>query len=239
VEPLTPVAYAPRVAESPIAAHVCTPAELQARHEAERAGEPFLVYRRPGEGQVIVPLTDSASLTIGRRLESDIALPWDAEVSRLHAELHRIGRDWVVVDDGLSTNGTWVGDRKVTGRVPLRDGDLVRAGDTLIAFCSPRFDGSGTAMAQDVSSLVKVSPAQKRVLVELCRPALELKGLAVPPTNQQLAETLFLSVDSIKTHLRALMDTFGVEELPQSQKRAALIERAIRLGVVDARDLTG
>lgn len=225
--------------ESPIAPHVATPAELLARREAERDGEPFLVLRRPGEGQVILSLADGANRTIGRRLEADIALTWDAEVSRLHAELHRVGQDWVVVDDGLSTNGTWVGDRRVTGRVPLRDGDLVRVGNTLIAFCSPRLDGSGTAIAQDIGSVVKVSPAQKRVLLELCRPALEGEGLAVPPTNQQLAAALFLSVDSIKTHMRALIDAFGVDELPQGQKRAALIERAIRIGVVDRRDLQG
>jgi pSer/pThr/pTyr-binding forkhead associated (FHA) protein len=226
------------VLESPIAAHTATPAELQERMDAQGRGEPFLVLRQPGSVQVIVALAERSHLTIGRRPEADVALPWDAEVSRLHAELHRIGSDWIVVDDGLSTNGTWVGERRVTGRVPLRDGDLVRVGNTLIAFCSPRFDGSGTALAQDLATVVKISPAQKRVLVALCRPAIEGTGLAVPPTNQQLAETLFLSVDSIKTHMRALIDAFGVDDLPQAQKRPALIERAIRVGVVGPRDLT-
>lgn len=225
------------MSESPIAAHVATPVELLQRRAAERSGEPFLVLRQPGAGQRILALVERSHLTIGRRPEADVALTWDAEVSRLHAELHRIGSDWVVVDDGLSTNGTWVGERKVTGRVPLRDGDLVRVGNTLVAFCSPRLDGSGTALARDAVSVPKVSPAQKRVLVELCRPSLADEGLAVAPTNQQLAEVLFLSVDAIKTHMRALIDAFGVADLQQGQKRPALVERAIRLGVVGRRDL--
>ena len=41
-------------------------------------------------------------MTVGRRAERDVALPWDTEVSRLHAQLELIGSDWIVVDDGLA-----------------------------------------------------------------------------------------------------------------------------------------
>jgi hypothetical protein len=43
---------------------------------------------------------------------------------------------------------------------------------------------------------------------------------------------VFLSVDAVKTHLRALFNDFGLAELPQNQKRATLAERAMQLGVV-------
>ncbi len=50
-------------------------------------------------------------------------------------------------------------------------------------------------------------------------------------TNQQIAEELFLSVDAVKAHLRALFGAFGVEDLPQNQKRSVLAMRAMQLGL--------
>lgn len=223
--------------ESPLAAHASTSAELQQRLRAAATGDPFVVFRDERGDQVIVHLSGRMRVTIGRRSENDISLSWDHNVSRLHAELEAVGGEWVLIDDGLSANGTWIGDRRLSGRARLCDGDLVRCGTTIIAFCSPGEGGTGTALADGLADLVRVSPAQKRVLVALCEPALRGRGLAVPPTNRELAERLFLSVDSVKTHLRALMDAFDLEDLPQGQKRSALIERAIRLGVVTERDL--
>ena len=46
-----------------------------------------------------------------------------------------------------------------------------------------------------------------------------------------------VSVDAIKSTLRALFEVFGVDALPQNQKRASLALRALRTGVVSRRDL--
>lgn len=228
------------MSDSPLAPHVATPAEIQQRLEAARDGDPFLVYRDGDGAQVVVGLGgERQRLTFGRRETSDVPLPWDGRVSRLHAEMELVGGDWVVADDGLSTNGTFVNDERIQGRKRLRDGDLVRIGSTLIAFCRPIDADAGTALADDLASAAKVSPAQKRVLVEVCRPALQGNPYAAPPTNGQIAETLFLSVDSVKTHMKALFEAFGLETVPQAQKRAALVERALRTGVVSPRDLEG
>ena len=54
-----------------------------------------------------------------------------------------------------------------------------------------------------------LSEAQRRVLVALCRPFKESSGYATPATNQQIAAELFLTVDAVKTHLRALFAKFG------------------------------
>jgi hypothetical protein len=65
-------------------------------------------------------------------------------------------------------------------------------------------------------------------------------GGDLPPaaaTSQQVADELFLSVDAVKTHLRAPFSKFGIEALPQNQKRVRLVELALKRGVVTPRDL--
>jgi hypothetical protein len=220
---------------SPLALHTSTPAELKARQDAQRAGEPFLVLRDGTGAQVIVRLDGAQpSLTIGRRPENDVALPWDDRASRLHAELHRVGDEWVLADEGLSSNGTYVGEAKLVGRRRLRNGDVVRVGGTLIAFCAAE-DIPGTTSADDSGAALSITPAQRRVLVALCRPSLGGRA-AAPPTNGELARELYLSVDSIKTHMKALFDAFGLDDVAPSAKRATLVERAVRLGIVTERD---
>ena len=60
---------------------------------------------------------------------------------------------------------------------------------------------------------------------------------AVPATNPQIAAELFLTVAAVKTHLRALCRSFGIDELPQQEKRRRLVALAMALGTVRDRDL--
>ena len=85
--------------------------------------------------------------------------------------------------------------------------------------------------------MVSLTAAQKRVLVALCRPFKESAVFVTPPTNDQIAQELFLSVDAVKKHLRILFEKFGVEHLPQNEKRARLVERAFAGGFISERDL--
>jgi pSer/pThr/pTyr-binding forkhead associated (FHA) protein len=156
----------------------------------------------------------------------------------LHAELERIGDDWTVSDDGLSRNGTHVSGERIVGKRRLRDGDVVRFGHTVATFHQPlAASGTETKIASDVLDRASLSEAQRRVLVALCRPFKESSGYVTPATNQQIADELFLSVDAIKTHLRALFAKFGIEALPQNQKRVRLVELALKSGVLTTRDL--
>ena len=221
------------------AAPVQSASELKAQIEAEREGLPFLVYR-DGEGtQQIFSLHEELDrVTLGRGASADICIEWDTEVSRLHAELARIGGDWTVADDGLSRNGTHVNGERVMSRRRLQDGDTVRFGRTLATFRQPdSTDATETVVAQEVLDRASLSEAQRRVLIALCRPFKESTGYVTPATNQQIAGELFLSVDAVKTHLRALFSKFGIEDLPQNQKRIRLVELAVKSGVVTPRDL--
>lgn len=227
------------MSENPGATPLQSARDLKAQIEAEREGLPFLVYRDGGEQQQIFVLGEALDrVTVGRAVSADISVEWDTEVSRLHAELERIGGDWTVSDDGLSRNGTHVNGERVVGRRRLHDRDVIRFGKTAAVYRQPRVaDATETKVASQVLDRASLSEAQRRVLLALCRPFKDNAGYVTPATNQQIAGELFLSVDAVKTHLRALFAKFGIEDLPQNQKRIRLVELALTSGVVSPRDL--
>ena len=223
-------------ASTPLDSHWASAAELKTQLDAERAGQPFLVFRGDDGGQRIVALSrDQRSLTIGRAPETDICLGWDLEVSRVHAELERVGPDWAIADDGLSRNGTFVNGERVAGRVRLRGGDLLRLAPRR-SRSGPRGPRSRRRSRWPVPRRRSLSAAQRRVLVALCRPYRNNPGRAAPASNRQIAEELFLSVDGVKTQVRALFERFAVEDLPQNEKRARLVEHAFVCGAITDRD---
>jgi FHA domain/Bacterial regulatory proteins, luxR family len=213
--------------------------ELQAVLRVEQSGDPFVLFRDEGEELQILVLPDADGYcTIGRHASNDIAMPWDSQVSRVHAELERIGGYWAVTDDGLSRNGTFVNGERIHTRRRLSDGDSVRVGGSVLVFRAPD-GGPNTDTEQCQPPLVKpeLTANQRRVLVALCRPFKSPTGFAAPATNQQIADELFLSVEAVKTHLRTLFGKFGIEDLPQNQKRIRLVELALRSGVLTLREL--
>jgi hypothetical protein len=218
--------------DTPLGRHAATPEELRERLLAERNGDPFLVWRgKDGRQQLLTLYPGLRRVTIGRGPSNDVALGWDTEVSRLHAELEQLGGEWTVTDDGLSRNGTWRNGDRISRRQRLRDGDVVRVGQTAIAVRIPKPEDSRPTVAGGRGAVPQLTPAQKRVLDALCRPYMESE-FATPSTNQQIAEELFLSIDAVKAHLRALFTAFGLEDLPQNQKRSVLAMRALQLGLV-------
>jgi pSer/pThr/pTyr-binding forkhead associated (FHA) protein len=217
-------------------AHAASPAELKKRLEAERDGDPFLLYR-DSEGQRIAPLgSDAERFSVGRDAKMDLALD-DGQVSLLHAELRRIGGQWTVVDDGLSRNGTFLNGERTSGRSRLRDGDELRFGETVVVFRDPASVEAGETASAPDSPAVELTPSQRKILLALCRPYREGSPYATPATNKQIADEVFLSVDAVKGHLRTLFERFGLGDVPQNQKRVKLVELAMRNGVITIRDL--
>ncbi|MDX6622141.1 MAG: hypothetical protein QOE75_73 [Solirubrobacterales bacterium] len=218
---------------------VASAPELKAQIEAERAGRPFLVYRDGGEEQVIATVAEgSEELWVGRAESANLRLAWDEEVSALHAQIEVVRDECTLVDDGLSRNGSYVNGERVHGRRHLRDGDVLRFGRTELLYRRP---GEGaaeaTVIASEAPAAASISPAQRKVLVALCRPYKDGGKFATPATNQEIAAELHLSVDAVKTHMRALFEKLEVGDLPQNQKRVAVAERALNTGAVSQRDL--
>lgn len=211
--------------------------EVARLREAEKARVPLLLLREASGAHVTVPLADErVRLSVGRADGNDLVLAGDPAVSRVHATLERAGGEWVVVDAGLSRNGTWVGDERVAGRRALRHGEAIRLGRTTLIFWHPS-SAAGEMTAADAGALPppRLSPAQREVLVALCRPSLG-PGLASPASNEEIAAALFLTPAAVKSHLRVLYRKFGVAEMPQVRKRLALVARAVETGVVERSD---
>jgi len=215
--------------------HRRTPAELKAVIAAQRGGTAFLEYRDGDEELRIVGLgPDRERLSIGRLSGCELALTWDTEVSRAHALLEQAGGAWTVEDRG-SSNGTLVNAARINGPHVLRDGDVLRIGRTQLIFHA----GGDDDLRRTTPALDRVAPnpteSQRKVLLELCRPALERGAGAA--SNREVAEALYVSVETVKTHMRALFEAFDVGAVPQYHKRTELVRRALETGLVSVHDL--
>lgn len=218
-------------------AHSLSPSEHAALLAAERAGEPFLAHRDHHGDLRIIPLGAIEQLSVGRTADNDIVLLGDAEVSRAHAELRAAGAGWTLYDDGMSRNGTYVNGERVMRHRRLEDRDVVRVGTTAILFRFPSTVGDASTAVAQAKPAARLTDAERRVLVALCRPLLEPGLVATPASNRVIADGLYLSLPGVKSHVRTLFAKLDVDDLPQNRKRAELARRALELGLVSARDL--
>jgi len=213
-------------------------AEHEARLAAERLGSAFLVYR-DGEGrQQIHPLERGRrSVTIGRRDEADISLPWDPECSRLHAELELRAGEWTISDDGLSQNGTWVNELRLVGRRRLSDGDDVRVGRTHLIFANPVSVGIGpTLVPGELSATPRFSEQQQRLLRALCRPLLGDGEGTAPASDDEVARSSGTPIETVTTELDHLTRMLALDTGPAAQRRRELALLALRSGLASADD---
>jgi hypothetical protein len=222
--------------DTPLALDLATPDDLEARREAEKRGQPFLLLRDDGGAQRIVQLDErAASMTIGRRLEADVALAWDPEVSRLHAELEYKAGEWTLCDDGFSQNGTYVNGLRIHGRRRLTDGDLVRIGQTAIAYCDPGMSGLGVTLAPgELGIAPKFSEQQQRILYALCRPLMGDGEGVTPAGDDAIAAATGIPETVVTTELDHLGRAFGLQDMPPGDRRAEIALLALRSGLVNA-----
>lgn len=70
-------------------------------------------------------------LTIGRSTDCTVPLPEDTFVSQVHARVFRRANEYWVEDLG-STNGTLMNGRRLSGAAPVRRGDRLQVGRTVL-----------------------------------------------------------------------------------------------------------
>ncbi|WP_009475868.1 FHA domain-containing protein [Rhodococcus sp. JVH1] len=189
---------------------------------------PALIYTARGHTHEMPLAPDRSPITIGRATHADLSLQSDPDISRLHATVEHLGIYWTVCDKGLSRNGTVVNGTRLRGRHILHPGDVIRIGaSTLTYHGQPATDCGITNIGDTLDTPLHLTPAQHTVLNELCRPFHDGTDHPIPASNQQIADALHLSIETVKTHLRALFTTFQIDDLPQHHKRTQLATRAL------------
>jgi pSer/pThr/pTyr-binding forkhead associated (FHA) protein len=131
-----PTQYKPLEPGPPAAMAVGVPADVTVRMDSTAAdagltGTRFSCTSGPYMGQSF--LLSHAAVFIGRATDRDISLAADSSVSRNHAVVtYERGRH-IVADDG-SSNGTKVNGQLLSGPRPLRVGDRVQLGETVLVY---------------------------------------------------------------------------------------------------------
>ena len=124
----------------------------------------FLVTRRPDGFGDVFPLLPARRYAVGRAADCELVLRDDLS-SRRHAELAH-GPDGWMVQDGGSTNGSYVNDARVAKPQPLASGDEVRFGRSRFLFVTtlgdlPAPPDAGT-LCDDGSDGLSITRRQSR-----------------------------------------------------------------------------
>jgi hypothetical protein len=84
---------------------------------------------RPGRELMLT----KPEITIGRAESCDIGLFGDGSIDRVHARILLQDNCYLLADAG-SSGGTWLNDQPVREPMPLRSGDAIRLGNSLLRF---------------------------------------------------------------------------------------------------------
>ena len=225
--------------ELPHGLHRATPAELKARIEAERRERPFLLYR-DGDGAQRHPRPrrrPRAPDDRPQRRANDVALTWDAEVSRLHATIEHVGDEWTLVDDGRSHNGSFVDGARVHGRRRLRDGDAIAVGRTAIVFRSP----TGRESLQTATSQQRARrrSSARRSAASSSRSAgpTRTTPTRIPASNRQIADELVLGVETSRRTCARCSTPSSSATCPSTTSAPRSRSARSRRGLISPQDL--
>lgn len=188
----------------------------------------------PGAATITVtPTSGSARATrIGRARDNDLVLD-DARVSRYHAELtSQPGEDAQLRDCG-SANGIRANGARIE-HATIRAGDVIEIGDTTLravtvgAYLELEVVAEGSTL-RPVSDDTGVTPApvgepaQQPAVTNRERDLLAL--LAGGATDRQIADALYISIATVRSHLDRIHEKTG------RRRRADLTRLALELGI--------
>jgi len=207
---------------------------MRALRAADGSIEPFLRFDASNGTPPIFPLpSDRLRITIGRSPRADVVIRHDPEISRVHALLEHLGGSWFVVDDEMSSNGSYVNGERVVNRRRLAHLDKLRVGNTTLEYNDPGERAESETQHGPDPVPRRLSARQREVLVELARPLVE-SASALPASNRQIAAKLELSEDAVRAHLRRLVEMFDLAALHPDEKRARLAELVSYIGVLSS-----
>ena len=156
--------------------------------------------------EIYTPLTN-----VGRGAHNDIAVT-DDSVSDSHAKILRKGGHWFVADQG-STNGTYVGGRRVQGEQQLVGAPDVRFGNIKLIFrpSASTVDAGGSTRA-----IAAVNVEQARRMSTTAKPAPQPAAATEPATSHVAKSDKPIVIPEM--------------ELPEKKGCAAVIAFVLALG---------
>jgi len=147
-------------------------------------------------------------MTCGRTPDCDVVLPGDETVSRQHAVLMCADGQWSVEDCG-SRNGSWLNGVAVVGRAPLHPGDRLLVGSYVLVLDdsdepAATTDASAAPGRRQLRQDTGLSPREIEILRLVCYGS----------SDAQIAETLFISVRTVQSHLDRIRDKTDCRRRP-------------------------
>lgn len=140
---------------------------------------PSLRITQPNQRSFVYRL-NAEPLTIGRELDNQLILE-DPRVSRRHAVVRCLSGVYQIQDQG-SGNGTYLNEQRLQPNVdiPLKDGDVVRLGTSLLLF------ESGDKQKQPV-----LGDGFRQVLARVPSDVVGMAPLAVAPDSEEILATFY------------------------------------------------
>lgn len=191
---------------------------------SERPSGPTLIIRHTGQ---VFNLTQEP-VTIGRQEGNTIVLA-DPQASRHHATIFWQDGGFVIQDMG-SANGTFVNEKRIAAPQPLRDGFVIRMGNTVFDVRLPAAMGgpAETLAAYPVAAAADDGPAKRSPLLIIL--AVLLAGIVI--VGLAIVAILLLSGDGAAEPTVTVQSPVEGTELPVNQE---IILQATATG---ARDIT-
>ena len=205
----------------------------------ERSASAYLVTRaEPQDRQRVFALPDrDGRVCLGGGVDCDVHIEWDGTLGAPHTAFDRIAGQWVLRPaDGhrVRVNGAWV-----DAATPLDDGDIVHVGATRLLFRdlarARRADGT-LAAGRRTGRRISITDTQRRVIIALARPLFASPPSDAPAPNRAIAAELGVTVAAVKKHLNVLVQAFGLQDVPQRDKRRRLVAEAQTTGMIGLRD---
>ncbi len=206
-------------------------------------GSSWLELRRGGQPPTTVeldrPLTFGRQIVGGEVIEGHIGIAGDPTISRLHVGFDRQGPGWCA-HALQATNGVFInGDRLAEGALRLLlSGDEIRLGErTTLVFHSIEANALDRSRTQAAVPVPELTAAERRVLLQLCRPLIDGDTFTPPSRVSEIARKLFVTESAVKQHLIRLYRKFGIDG--EGDRRVRLANDAIQRGAVRRADLEG
>ncbi len=203
------------------------------------------IVELPGRPPGVAIVSQGQRVVVGRGDDADVVLA-DSDASRRHTLLTFDG-DRVSAEDLGSTNGTWVGGRRLDGPAELDVGDVVGVGSASLTVVQvTRATGAAAResgpldLGPDVVARDAVSVAMFRLLARLARTRLPLLLLGETGCGKEVAARVVHRLSTrergpfVAINCATLVETLAESELFGHEKGAFSGATARRVGAFEA-----